>query len=215
MNDNNLSLEKEFVGYLKWKFGEGFLSIIPKPDDYYVGERMLYKLKHKNKIKRNDNKNDEKILIDTVNEVLGDNNGINSIEIQPPVTTNNIEPRLIDLPESDIIFDIPLMRYFQSDSIIPTPEFDIEWLIGVYFAGSEKKLVSIDMAHPVVKGVFSVPYEIEMDLSADPQKTVKYFKEYIQRLKSLCKESEKSDSDIEWVKLVQLDNDLMFKMKKQ
>ena len=214
MNNNNLKLEKEFSGYLDWKFGEDFLSIIPKPDDYYVGERMLYKLKHKNEIKRNDNKLDEDVLKDTINETLGDTN-ISSIEIQPPVTTNNIEPRLIDLPGSDIIFDIPLMRYFQSDNIIPSSEFNIEWLIGVYFGGSEKKLVSIDMAHPFVKGIFSVPYEIEMDLSADPQKTVKYFKEYIQRLKSLCKKSEKSDSNIKWVKLVQLDNDLMSKMRKQ
>jgi len=214
MNYDNLGLEREFVKYLDSTFNGDLFPIIPKPNGYCAGERVLYKLKNKNEINRLDNTTDKESLIDMISDTLGDNKP-KSIEIQTAVATNNIEPRLIDFPESNIIFNRPLLRYFQSESNLPTTDFNIEWMIGVCFAGSQKKLVHIDMSHPIVKGIFSVPYEIEMDLTVSPQKTNKSFKNYIQKFKSLCKNAEKGEILIEWIKLVQIDNELMINHRRR
>ena len=147
--------------------------------------------------------------------ITGEISGVSSIDIRPPVTTNNIEPRLIDLPDWDITFDIPLMKYFQSDKLLPHQEFQIKWLLGVFFGHSAKKLVYIDMLHHSVVGIFSVEYEIEMDLSVNSRKTVGYFRDFSYKLNSLREEFERGGSNTEWTKLIQLNNDLMFKMRKK
>lgn len=215
MNDRNSNLEKEFLEYLDYIFGMNFSSAIQEPKGYSVGERVLYKLYHPVEAKRKSHEFNEKNVKGMLHGITGKSCGFSSIDIQPPITTTNIEARLVDFPDCDIMFDIPLMKYFQSDELLPHPEFNIEWLTGVFFSHSAKKLVNIDMLHPSVIGIFSVEYEIEMDLSIDPGRIAEYFSDYNYRLNSLREEFERDGTNTEWIKLIQLENNLMFKMRKK
>jgi len=133
------------------------------------------------------------------------------IEINPPIESGRSEPRLVDLPGWEICYDLPLKRFLDSSSPIPEVGSEIEWLLGVFFGHSKKKLVLIDFVTPNIKAVFSVEYDIEGDLGRSSYTVGGLLIDFFHKLTELKKETVQRIQDIEWIKAVQLEFELTIK----
>jgi len=206
--------EMELLVYLDEIFGTYLPEIIQRPEGYKVGERVLYKLKDGVEIIREEDEGADVEEFSKIIEDLADKSGGTVSEIKPVVSSGRNDLRIVDIPGWKISFPRPMKKYFDSDEVTPGPDFIIEWLFGVYFGHSEKKLICIDMTHPYVNGIFSATYEMEDDCSISPDKIEDYFNEFNFNLINLRKESENDNFDVEWIKQIQIDKELMYRMRR-
>lgn len=215
-NDESL-LEQEMLllEYLEYIFGKSFLKLIKIPENYKIGERVIYKLaKNKTANRHEISQKEQKEQKDFFNKIAEEIGAPESI-IDPPVSSGLPYPRLVDIPGWDIIFDIPLKRYLQSNDISPSDDFNIEWLIGVFFGHSKKILAYIDFVNPKVKGIFSETYEEEYDLSNRGKIVNKHFAVFIKKLTKMKNEIKKPHFSNRWVKVIHYESDLMVFSKKE
>lgn len=198
-------LREQFMGYLKRTFGEEFLRLIDEPKGVQIGERVLYKLKDEKKVERHElsKQEIEEMRQEMVN--LAKSTGVDesAVTFEPPISSGVPYPRLMDLPGSEIMWDKELKKYLQSDDLLPSHDFFLEWVIGILLMSSEKMLMYLDFTHPKVKAIFRVCYDSEYDAPSKAS-ILDRFKQFREKEGELKTQIE-NEANMLWVKIVQLD----------
>jgi len=198
--------KKELFDYLGDTFEQDFFRKIEIPIAAQFGERVVYLLQPGKTTHRLSGASESLQEL----EKLASNIDGQMVEIKSPVESGYMEPRLVDLPGSDICFDLPLKRYL--DSPDPMPEdCDIDWLFGVFFGHCNKKLVFIDLTIPEIKGIFSVDYDIDDDPLRSNCAVGNLFNDFYAKLQDLKKEAAERRNEIRWIKLIQAEFELTIK----
>ncbi len=201
-------VKQQFYEYLSHTFGAKFVKLIDPPEDVRIGERVLYKLTSQKEAMRKEVSQKE---IDDLRQKLAtiaENAGIAPIEVDPPTTSGLPYPRLVDIGDyNDVAMDAPARAYIVSNDLLPKPDFSIEWLFGTVFRPSDKQLVFVDFAHPQVKAAFSFEYDFEYGSPVQPD-MYKHFRRFKALRNKVIREA-KSKSELLWVKILQLDEQIL------
>lgn len=202
-------LRLEFLDYLQTTFGEEFVELIPEPPGVQVGERVLYRFKGERTATRHELTSQEledrhRTLVEIAKRTGLDESAVTT---EPPISSGLPVPRLIDLPESHMMWDKDLRQWTASRALLPSPDYSLEWAVGVVFMSSEKLLLYLDFTHPKVKAVFRVIYDDEYDRPAGESAEIRTrFKQFCERAQELRAQYD-GRTDVVWAKLVQLDNE--------
>lgn len=197
-------LRRDFTTYLEETFG-ALLLLVNEPPEVQIGERVLYKLKGGGQAGRCEPSKQE--LEETRRKFveIAKRTGGADVTFDPPVSSRLTLPRLIDLPGSQIMWDMRLRRYLESDDLLPFPEFPLEWTLGVLHGGEEKMLLSLDFTRPKVKAIFRASYDIgDVPLMAERTAVRARFRQFWEKMRELEAQIEPGD-DILWAKLIQID----------
>jgi hypothetical protein len=91
--------------------------------------------------------------------------------------------------------------------LLPKENFSIEWLFGLVFGASDKRLVYIDFTHPKVKTAFSVQYDSEYELTFrhSMHEWLQAFSEKRAKMINVVE----SNPEIGWIKLVQINEQVL------
>ena len=138
------------------------------------------------------------------------------VTFEPPVSSGLPYPRLIDLPGNQLIWDKYLTEYLKSNNLLPSPEFPLEWVVGVLLMPSEKILLHLDFTHPKVKAIFRASYDTgdvpQPGERADIRNRLRQFREKKADLESQVEHR----GDMLWAKLIQVDSEPQrIRLKKQ
>lgn len=184
-------------------FGEGFDSFANPPEGVRYGERLMYKNKSGAEIIRHEMTQQDIDEFNAVTADLAEACGGIVIPHAPPKTSGLPFPRFVDIKENDVFWGKGMANYIESEDILPTKNFDLEWALGLFF-NSGKTLFFLDFTHPKVKGVFRFQYLRELDLPKY-QITRQRFLEFILLLETYKNISNGFDP-FNWVKVVQQDS---------
>ncbi|HLW47867.1 MAG TPA: hypothetical protein VKW09_08890 [bacterium] len=205
-NNERRDLRQHLINYLKETFG-ALLLLVNEPQGVQTGERVLYKLKEGVQAKRHEPTQQElaetkRKFVEIVKSTGADES---RITFESPVSSGLSYPRLIDLPGSQIMWDKDLTKYLESDDPLPSPEFPLEWVLGVLFMPSEKMLLHLDFTHPKVKTFFRASYDIgDAPRLAERTEIRARFRQFWEKAGELKAQVENRD-DILWAKLIQID----------
>jgi hypothetical protein len=201
---------EDFITYLVHKFGKEIVEVIDIPDEAKVGERVLYKLISDQVAQRKDFTQDYKELNKTLAEIAQKVSG--TVHIDQPTDSGLSYPRTIDIIDwSEVAMQIPAKKYATSSDLLPKADFSIEWLFGLVFGYSSKRLIYIDFIHPKVKAAFSVEYDAEYDWSAGSD-MIQLLNKFREKQTELIKDASSNES-ILWAKLVQLNDEVLVQIK--
>jgi hypothetical protein len=197
-------LRERFLAYLKATFGEEFLRLVDEPQDLRIGERVLYRLAGGKTGTRHEPSEQEIESLRCRMTDVAKSTGVedSAITFEPPRSSGLPYPRLIDLPGSTIIWDTELKKYLESDDLLPSSDFPLEWAIGV-LRTSEEFFLYLDFTHPKVKAVFRGSYDPEHDFRGGTR-IGEEFKRFRQKEDALRGRTD-ADSTIAWAKIVQID----------
>jgi hypothetical protein len=116
-------------------------------------------------------------------------------------------PRLIDLPGSSIMWDAELRNYMNTEVVLPSEDFPLEWVVGVLHTPSQSMLLYLDFTHATVKAIFRVFYDAEHASVRDEGAGVLARFEQFQRKKQELEADCERRQNVAWAKLVQIDTE--------
>ena len=207
MNSEREHLRQDLTNHLRNTFGEEFLRLLNEPQGVQVGERVLYKLKEGTQAQRHEPSSQELEALKRKHIELAKSTGADASRVifEPPVSSGLSYPRLVDLPGNQIMWDKYLTEYLKSDDLLPSPEFPLEWVVGVMLTPSEKMLLHLDFTHPKVKAIFRASYDID-GIPQTGERTgignrLRQFRDKARELESQVR------GGLLWAKLVQVDSE--------
>ena len=205
-------MDRALSRYLGDVFWEEFYAWIRKPKGTEAGERVVYKMKEGIVPVRHETTPNE---LEAMQQEIATMTGVDRsrVTMKAAVTSGLPYPRLIDLPGWEIIFDVPLTKYADSEDLLPRQDFPIIWALGVFFAQSDKTLAHIDFVHPLVKGVFSVVYESRYGLDYSTDNIIDWHDEFQRKMSEYKKKADAKDCKCKWAKIIQFNEKLLIKTK--
>jgi hypothetical protein len=131
---------QQLAEYLNQTFGQQFWRLLREPEGVQVGERVLYKVKPNTKVTRQEpSKRDQQAFWQDLID-LATRTGGTRVTFEPPVSSGLPYPRLVDLPGSSIMWDSELRKYMNTDVVLPSEDFPLEWVVGVLHASAQSML---------------------------------------------------------------------------
>lgn len=136
-----LQLRLEFLDYLQTTFGEEFVELIAEPPGVQVGERVLYRLQGGRTAPRRELTSQEleeqhRSMVEIARSTGLDES---AVVTEPPKSSGLPDPRLVDLPGADIVWDSDLLRWLRSEDPLPWKDFPLEWAVGILLTPSQTK----------------------------------------------------------------------------
>lgn len=200
-------LRQQLAEYLNQTFGENFWGLLSEPEGVQTGERVLYKVRSNTKVTRQEpSERDQQAFRQDLID-LATRTGGTQVTFEPPVSSGLPYPRLIDLPGSSIMWDSGLRTYMNSEMVLPSEDFPLEWVVGVVHTPSQSMLLYLDFTHATVKAIFRVFYDAEYASGEHARAGVltrfKQFQTKKQELEADCERRR----NVAWAKLVQIDTE--------
>jgi hypothetical protein len=208
VNSDRDELGQLFFAYLSSTFGEELPQLLNAPRGVQAGERVLYKLKDGVEVTRREPSQQELEELRRKFAAFAKSTGVDEsrVTFDPPVSSGLPYPRLLDLPAL-VMWDTELSKYLESNDLLPSQNFPLEWVVGVMHGGSEKMFLYLNFTHPKVKAIFRTSYDIDGAPSFKERADIRErFKQFRQKESELEAQLEKR-RDILWAKIVQVDSE--------
>ena len=199
-------LRQQLAEYLRAAFGRDLLPLSDAPAGVQIGERVLYKVTPGTKVARTE---PARAAQDELRQMMTDfakRTGASRARFEGPVSSGLPHPRLIDLPGSSIMWDTELKAYVESDALLPSADFPLEWVAGVFQGGTEDMLLYLDFTHAKVKSIFRLFYDVHGGPSRGAMNVVSLYEAFRTRKGELEARCERSP-EVAWAKLVQVDDE--------
>jgi hypothetical protein len=200
-------LGQELREYLRRTFGDELVRLIAEPPGVRVGERVLYRLKGGDEAARREVTPHQLAQLHSKLVEIAESTGLDesAVVTDPPKSSGLPDPRFIDLPGADIVWDSDLHRWLRSEDPLPSRDFPLEWAVGILLTPSQKMVAYLDFTHATVKAAFRVFYESQDEYHANEGAAVcARFKQFREKENAL-KASAAGQPDLVWIKLVQMD----------
>src|SRR5207302_318975 len=209
INSERERLRQDLINHLRNTFGEELLRLLNEPQGVQVGERVLYKLKEGTQAQRREPSSQELEALKRKHIELAKSTGADASRVifEPPVSSGLPYPRLVDLPGNQIMWDRYLTEYLKSDDLLPSPDFPLEWVVGVLLMPSEKMLLYLDFTHPKVKAIFRASYDSSDVPQSGERAAIRNRLRQFREKKGNLESQVEQRGDILWAKLIQVDGE--------
>ena len=191
-------VEAAFVSQVQELFGAELLEAVERPPGYRVGERMLYRMRGGQRAER---RPVDRESVEAVLRPIAEASG-GSLSVELPTDSGLPHPRIVDLPDCGIMYDGRISAFAESDEPLPSPDFQLDWLIGLVNGPDEDRFVYLDFTDPVVKALFSDVYRSRHDWDLSPGRTRDRLMELLARRAEVRDELERGELACSCVKIV-------------
>lgn len=190
-------LKHDFLKSLADSFGPSFLECIQEPQGTQVGERVLYKFIDNTTAQRRTLTGQQFQSLRLELEALAGET-LATVTLEAPGNSGLDLPRTADLIEADTAMQLPAERWVNSETLLPRPDYKLEWLLGTIHWSDHKELLYIDFTDPKVKCTLCADFDdlYDTDLGEDMQTQ---FENILAARAELL-----ADPTIEWAKLASI-----------
>jgi len=189
------SLQDNLATLLKVRVEE----IVSFPPGLEVGDRVLYRLTEGHAARRKSQAAGDLGRWKERMDEFAKRTGAREVNVTP--RSKGTLPATVDIL-GKLTVDTPIEDYAVGGALLPSPDWDVGWLLGAHFTVEEWRLFLVDFLDPKVKVFFchSFPREGPPGRGGGSERAVRSL-----RAASTWRISQSKRDDIEWARLVMLE----------